>query len=130
MAFKRNVYANYLAPDYFPKDLPDLVDQGMTKSIRATLEQFARTGQTIDANRSNFSYADEFDDQVPLDSDRVNDLLDRPDFTGASEMEMMDFIRDNTHEVNLNDLQNKKSVKRDTVETQQVDPENTPGTTA
>ena len=122
-SFLTNVYYAYLEPDkpIRMETPPDLVDQGMTKSVRETLEQFARSGQTIDASRSNFSYADEFDDREPLDSERIDHLLDRPDFTGESEMEMLDFIRENTTEVNLADLQSKKSQKSSQPENQQVD---------
>lgn len=92
-------------------DAPDLTEQGMTKSVRETLEQFARTGTQIDPNKSHFSYADEFDDKEPINSERINNLLDQPDFTGESEMEMMDFIRDNTTEIDLRNLQSRETEK-------------------
>lgn len=97
-------------------DAPDLTEQGMTKSVRETLEQFARTGTQIDPNKSHYSYADEFDDKEPINSERINNLLDQPDFTGESEMEMMDFIRDNTTEIDLRNLQSQNTVKSETEE--------------
>lgn len=110
--FRSNNFDAFMDPQELVKDdAPDLTEQGMTKSVRETLEQFARTGSQIDPNKSHFSYADEFDDKEPINSDRINNLLDQPDFTGESEMEMMDFIRDNTTEIDLRSLQSQKAVE-------------------
>lgn len=111
----------------FKDDSPDLTEQGMTKSVRETLEQFARTGTTIDTNKSRYSYADEFDDKEPINSDRIDRLLEQPDFTGESEMEMMDFIRENTTEIDLRNLQSQKS---DEAEKKEQSSENQQSTSA
>lgn len=112
--FRKNEFEAFMDPQELVKDdAPDLTEQGMTKSVRETLEQFARTGTQIDPNKSHFSYADEFDDKEPINSERINNLLDQPDFTGESEMEMMDFIRDNTTEIDLRSLQSQKAVTKE-----------------
>lgn len=100
--FLTNNYTAFLPEPRDTTKSPDTeTEQGMTKTVRQTLEQYARSGQYLDTNRSKQSFAAEFDDKEPLNSERVNDLLEMPDLTGNSEMEIIDYIRDNTTEVDL-----------------------------
>lgn len=106
--FRGNVYdgLDRLVPIYKGEDQ---TEQKQTSTVRQILERFARDQSQVPNVSTRGSYAAEFSDKEPLNSERLDTLLNTPDLSNMDEMEILDFINDNTELVDLQ--KQKKDVK-------------------
>lgn len=86
---------------------PSPTEQGQGKTVRQVLTEFSRSG-SFDIRRNNrFTYADSFKDDEPLDSERLENLIEAPDLSQLDQFELHDLIMDNLEEVS------KEKVKKE-----------------
>lgn len=107
-----NVYAVNIPK--FPTDIKDaesLTDGGQSQTVREILTRFAREGVAVTSDQISARFADEFPDDIDINDPRVDSLLDQPDLSGMNEMEIADFVRDNSEQIDVNSL-NKSSVTK------------------
>lgn len=103
--FLINVYAVNIPK--FPTDIKDaesLTDAGQSQSVREILTRFSREGVVATPDQMSARYADEFPDDIDINDPRVDSLLDQPDLSGMNEMEIADFVRDNSEQIDVNSL--------------------------
>lgn len=74
----------------------DLTEQGQSDSVREILNRYARQGVVDTPPDSKSRYVMQFADDEPLDGDKVNTLLDMPDLSYMDELEVSDFISQNS----------------------------------
>lgn len=109
--FLINVYETGMSQ--FPTDIKDaesLTDAGQSQSVREILTRFAREGVVTTPDQMSARYADEFADDIDINDPRVDNLLDQPDLSGMNEMEIADFVRDNSEQIDVNSLNNSKKL--------------------
>lgn len=70
-------------------------DDSQADSVRSILQRFAVTGVAIGRDPSRDSYIGDLREDEPIDTEKVNDMLDTPDLSMLDEMEIKDYIRDN-----------------------------------
>lgn len=105
--FLVNVYPGFKEPAWTIKDPDDLAEQSQADSVRIVLERFARQAITPD-EPSRAAYADSFTDDEDIRGERVLNLLDQPDLSGMSEVEMHEFIDANTELKHISDFNKPK----------------------
>lgn len=105
--FYVNIYEGFPEDRSKTGETPEQTEQGQAETVREVLTRFAKTGIPAEesARQHAAQFADEFDDDEPINSERVTDLLERPSFEGMDEMDMIDYVRENSTEVNKKDLQ-------------------------
>lgn len=86
------------------KDAESLTDAGQSQTVREILTRFAREGVTATADQMSARYADEFADDIDINDPRVDNLLDQPDLSDMNEMEIADYVRDNSEQIDVNSL--------------------------
>lgn len=103
MDYKGNVYAGFpvkreIECVYSPTE-PD-----QAESVRSILNRFA-VGGIDNANREvRGSYAAKFSDDEPLHGDTISKLMEMDDLSGMDEMELHDYLRENTKIVDKDEL--------------------------
>lgn len=71
------------------------VDPSQADSVRSILQRFAVTGIANGRDPSRDSFIGDLREDEPIDTEKVNDMLDTPDLSMMDEMEVKDFIADN-----------------------------------
>lgn len=112
--FKVNVYPGFDKPSWTVKDPEDLAEQNQSDSVRVILERFARQSITPDPPQ-RAAFADTFDDGEDLHGERISNLLDQPDLSGMSEVEMHEFLDSNTELKHVSDF-NKSEKQAESVQ--------------
>lgn len=70
-------------------------DSTQADSVRSILQRFAVTGVATGRDPSRDSFIGDLREDEPIDTEKVNDMLDTPDLSMMDEMEVKDFIADN-----------------------------------
>lgn len=107
ISFQVNVYPGFAKPAWVVKDPDDLAEQNQADSVRIILERFARQAITPE-QLQRAAFADSFDDGEDLHGDRISNLLEQPDLSGMSEVEMHEFLDSNTELKRVSDFNKSK----------------------
>lgn len=108
--FVVNVYDGYEVDRQYSLDFSDTT-QGASDSVRNILERFAREGFPTAISDNRAAYAAQFADDEPLDSKTVDTMLEMDDLSNMDEMEVQDYMNQNSEFMSADEFNNLASEK-------------------
>lgn len=121
--FKINEYAGTGLPRQLELSFNDTV-QGQSDSVRGILQRFAREGVVSSSQSKEGQFAAQFSDDIPLDSETVDRLMEMDDLSGMDEMEIKDYVRENTEIFDSSKINNSSENRDENLSTDNSEPGN------
>lgn len=109
--FAINQYPSSIEVDRSTALPSDLTEQGQSDSVREILNRYARQGIVDTPPDAKSRYVMQFADDEPLHGDKVDTLLGMPDLSYMDELEVTDFISQNSDFQNVTEFSEKSPGK-------------------